>query len=198
MSESIQHKLDRVRPPRVQITYDVETLGAIQMKELPFVMGIMADLAGKDKDLADMEARDKEFEAEDDYEKVAEGYLPLPKLPDRKFVEIDRDNFNGVLESLLPHLQFTVPNKLVEGDETTDLAVDLYFKSMDDFEPVKVIKQIPALKKLYMARQHLSDLAVKLEGNDKLNSLLTEVVENTAGLEEMKAAKETESEPDNE
>ena len=187
MSESIQHKLDRVRPPRVQITYDVETLGAIQMKELPFVMGIMADLTGKEKDPAEMP------------EDLKKGYLPLPKLVDRKFVEIDRDNFNAVLKSLLPHLKFTVPNKLAgdEAEEKTDLAVELYFKSMEDFEPVQVIKQIEPLNKLYMARQLLGDLSVKLEGNDKLDSLLSEVVENTEGLEEMKAAKETEPEPDN-
>jgi len=198
MSESIQHKLDRVRPPRVQITYDVETLGAIQMKELPFVMGIMADLAGEEKDLDELKARDEGLPKK---ERLAPGYIPLPKLADRKFVEIDRDNFNDVLRSLLPHLKFTVANKLAakEGEEKKDLGVDLYFKSMDDFEPVNIIKQIPELNKLYMARQYLSDLGVKLEGNDKLDDLLKEVIENDEGLEELKAAKpepKTESDDD--
>ena len=188
MSESIQHKLDRVRPPRVQITYDVETLGAIQMKELPFVMGVLADLAGMEKDSAEIP------------EDLKKGYLPMPKLTDRKFVEIDRDNFNDVMKSLLPHLKFTVPNKLAgeEAEEKNDFGVDLYFSNIEDFDPVQIIKQVEPLNKLFMARQHLSDLSVKLEGNDQLESLLSEVVENTAGLEEMKAAKETEPAPDNE
>jgi type VI secretion system protein ImpB len=199
MSESIQHKLDRVRPPRVQITYDVETLGAIQMKELPFVMGIMADLAGEEKDLDELKARDESLPKK---ERLAQGYIPLPKLADRKFVEIDRDNFNDVLRSLLPHLKLTgIPNKLAakEGEEKKDLVADLYFKHMDDFEPVNIIKQVPELNKLYMARQYLSDLGVKLEGNDKLGELLKDVVENTEGLTELKAAKpESKTESDDE
>lgn len=162
MSESTQHKLDRIRPPRVQITYDVETLGAIEMKELPFVAGILADLSGKPEEA-------------------------LPKLIDRKFVEIDRDNFNDILASINPRLAFQVDNKLT--DEDSKINVELKFKNIDDFDPVEVVKQIEPLRRLYEARQHLTDLLTKLDGNDDLEQLLSEVVENTEGLKELKEAK---------
>ena len=162
MSESTQHKLDRIRPPRVQITYDVETLGAIEMKELPFVAGILADLSGKPEEA-------------------------LPKLIDRKFVEIDRDNFNDILASINPRLAFQVDNKLT--DEDSKINVELKFKNIDDFDPVEVVKKIEPLRKLYEARQHLTDLLTKLDGNDDLEQLLSEVVENTEGLKELKEAK---------
>src|SRR5262245_66338276 len=114
MPESLQHKLDRVRPPRVQITYDVETGGAIQKKELPFVVGILADLCGRPANA-------------------------LPPLKERKFVEIDRDNFNDVLKSLSPRLQLSVENKLTkEGGSTS---VELTFKDLDDFRPLTVIER---------------------------------------------------------
>jgi len=161
MAESIQHKLDRVRPPRVQITYDVETLGAIQMKELPFVAGILADLSGHPEE-------------------------PLPKMKDRKFIEIDRDNFNEVLEKIEPRLAIRVDNKLTDDD--SKLNVELKLKNMDDFNPVNIIQQVEPLKKLFDARQRLSDLLTKLDGNDDLDHLLSEVVENTAGLKELKGA----------
>ena len=159
MTESTQHKLDRVRPPRVQITYDVETLGAIQMKELPFVAGILADLSGHPEE-------------------------PLPKMKDRKFIEIDRDNFNEVLEKIEPRLAIRVDNKLADDD--SKLNVELKFKSMDDFNPKNIIGQVEPLKKLFDARQRLSDLLTKLDGNDDLDKLLSDVVENTAGLQELK------------
>lgn len=162
MAESIQHKLGRVRPPRVQITYDVETLGAIEMKELPFVVGILADLSGKPEE-------------------------PLPLLKERKFVEIDRDNFNDIMSSIEPRLAMRVPNTIA-GDDS-QLNVELKFHNMDDFEPVEIVKQVPALRKLYEARQKLNDLLTKLDGNDELDRLLSEVVENTDGLNEMKAAR---------
>jgi type VI secretion system protein ImpB len=159
MAESTQHKLDRIRPPRVQITYDVELGGAIQMKELPFVGGIMADLSGKPEE-------------------------PLPKVKDRKFVEIDRDNFNDILASINPRLVYQVENTLT--DEGSKMNVELKFSHMDDFDPVAVLKQVKPLRKLYEARQRLSDLLTKLDGNDDLDLLLQDVVQSTEHLEELK------------
>ncbi|MGD0487611.1 MAG: type VI secretion system contractile sheath small subunit [Syntrophorhabdales bacterium] len=156
--ESLQHKLDRVRAPRVQITYDVEIGDAIEMKEIPFVMAVLADLSGKPEE-------------------------PLPKLKDRKFIEIDRDNFNNVLEGMKPRVAFKVENKL-SGDDTK-LAVELRFKSMDDFHPENVANQVAPLRKLVEARQKLSGLLGKLDGNDKLDELLQEVIANTDSLQKL-------------
>lgn len=153
MSDSIQHKIGRVRPPRVQITYDVEIGNAIQMKELPFVMGIISDLSGKPAEA-------------------------LPKMKDRKFVEIDRDNFNDILAGIKPRLAFQVDNTMA-GEDSEDggkMNVELNFRSLEDFEPVQVVKQIEPLRKLYEARQRLSDLLTKLDGNDDLDALLREMV----------------------
>ena len=152
MAESLQHKLDRVRRPRVQITYDVETNGAMQKVELPFVVGVMADLSGQPKD-------------------------PLKPLKERKFVPIDRDNFNEVLEKAAPRLALKVPNRLA-GDESK-LAVELNFKSLDDFDPARVAEQVGPLRELLQMRQQLSQLLGKMEGNDKLEGLLAEVLGNT-------------------
>ena len=163
MAESTQHKLDRVRPPRVQITYDVETGDAIEKKELPFLMGIMADLSGKPEE-------------------------PLAKLRDRRFVEIDRDNFNDVMKSCTPRIAVAVDNKLTDADDM--LHVALSFDNIEDFDPVNVLKQIPTLAGLYEARQRLSDLLTKLDGNDALDSLLQDVIENSVGQEEIKKALE--------
>lgn len=160
MPESTQHKLDRIRPPRVQITYDVDIGGAIQMKELPFIVGIMSDLSGKPEE-------------------------PLPKLKERKFVEIDRDNFNDVLAAIGPRLAFQVDNKLTNDD--SKLNVELKFNHMDNFNPVDLVKQVEPLRKLFEARQKLSDLLGKLDGNDDLDKLLQDIVENTKGLEEIKS-----------
>ena len=154
--ESLQHKLDRVRAPRVQITYDVEIGGAIENKELPFVVGVLADLSGKPTD-------------------------PLPKLKDRKFVEIDRDNFNRVLEGMKPRLAFRVDNKL-GGKEDSQIGVELKFKSMDDFHPEQVAQQVEPLRKLIEARQKLAELRNKLDGNDKLDELLQDVISSTEAL----------------
>ena len=159
MAESTQHKLDRIRPPRVQITYDVEIGGAIQMKELPFVGGIMADLSGKPEEA-------------------------LPQLRDRKFVEIDRDNFNDVMAASNPRLVFQVDNKL--ANDGSKMNVELKFNNTDDFDPVSVLKQISPLKKLYDARQRLSDLLTKLDGNDDLDGLLQDIVSSSESLEELK------------
>lgn len=159
MTESTQHKLDRIRPPRVQITYDVEIGEAIQMKELPFVGGIMADLSGVPEE-------------------------PLPKVKDRKFVEIDRDNFNDVMDACQPRLVFQADNKLT--NDGSKLNIELKFNHMDDFNPVNVLKQITPLKKLYDARQRLSDLLTKLDGNDELDHLLQDVIASTESLQELK------------
>ena len=158
MPESIQHKLDRVRPPRVHITYDVEVGDAIEAKEIPFVVGVLGDLSGKPDE-------------------------PLPKLKDRKFIEIDRDNFNNVLEGIKPRLAFKVDNKLT--DEDTKMAVELRFKSIDDFHPERVADQITPLRKLVDTRKRLSDLLSKLDGNDRLEELLQDVLASTESLERL-------------
>src|SRR5262245_33934364 len=138
MPESTQHKLDRVRPPRVQITYDVEIGGAIQMKELPLVVGIMADLVGQND--------------------------AIPRLKERKFVQIDRDNLNEVLSNLAPRLKYPVPNRI--ANDGSKISVELTFKHMDDFHPTEVLKQVAPLKKLLETRQRLIDLLAKLDGNE--------------------------------
>jgi type VI secretion system protein ImpB len=159
MSESTQKKLSRVRPPRVQITYDVETGGAIEKKELPLVVGIMSDLAGKQEN---------------------------PQLPikTRKFVEIDRDNFNDVLASIGPRLAFQVTNTLKDDD--SKLNVELRFKKIDDFRPESVVQQVEPLRKLFEARQRLNDLLGKLDGNDDLDALLQDVAANTESQQKIK------------
>jgi type VI secretion system protein ImpB len=160
MAESTQHKLSRVRPPRVQISYDVETGGAMEKKELPLVVGILADLSGKPEQA-------------------------LPVLKQRKFVEIDRDNFNDVLAAAAPRIAFQVDSRLAEDSK---LNVELKFRDIEDFEPVNVLKQVEPLKKLFEARQRLADLITKLDGNDDLDRLLQEVVISTENLQELKTA----------
>ena len=159
--ESTQHKLDRVRSPRVQITYDVEIGGAIELKELPFVVGVLGDLTGQPEQ-------------------------PLAKLKERKFVEVNPDNFDTVLEGMKPHLSFSVENKLSEEAEAANLKVDLHFKSMDDFEPENVARQVKPLKELLDLRSRLADLRGSLQGNDKLEELLLDAVGNTEKLEKIK------------
>ena len=149
---SLQHKLDRVRRPRVQITYDVETNGAMEKKELPFVVGVLADLSGQPTS-------------------------PLRPLKERKAVMIDRDNFNDVMARATPRVAMKVQNRLT--DEDTKLAVELNFKSMDDFDPARIAEQVPALKKLLEMRLELTQLLSKMEGNDKLDQLLGEILSNT-------------------
>lgn len=151
--ESLQHKLDRVRKPRVQITYDVEIGDAMELKELPFVVGVMGDFTG--------------HPAEE-----------LPALKDRKLVEIDRDNFDKVLAGMAPRLALRVDDKL-SGGEDDQLNVELNFRSMDDFSPENVVRQVPALRQLLEQRDRLKNLLGKLEGNDKLEQLLQDVVDNT-------------------
>jgi type VI secretion system protein ImpB len=159
--ESTQHKLDRVRSPRVQITYDVEVGGAIELKELPFVVGVLGDFTGQPEQ-------------------------PLPRLKDRKFVEVNPDNFDSVLEGMKPHLNYSVENKLSEEPEAANLKVDLKFGKMEDFEPQNVARQVKPLKELLDLRTRLSDLRGSLQGNDKLEELLLESVGNTEKLDRLK------------
>jgi type VI secretion system protein ImpB len=159
--ESTQHKLDRVRSPRVHITYDVETGGAIELKELPFVVGVLGDFTGQPTE-------------------------PLAKLKERKFIEVNPDNFDSVLEGMKPHLAFSVENKLSDEPDAPNLKIDLNFKSMDDFEPENVARQVKPLKELLDLRQRLSDLRGSLQGNDKLEELLLEAVGNTEKLDKLK------------
>lgn len=161
MSESVQKKLGRIRPPRVQITYDVETGGAIEKKELPLVVGIMSDLAGK-----------------------PDG--PVVPVKNRKFVEIDRDNFNDVLASIGPRLAFQVPTRLKDDD--SKLNVELRFRKIDDFRPESIVQQVEPLRKLFEARQRLNDLIGKLDGNDDLDALLQDVASNTESQQKIKDA----------
>lgn len=161
MAESVQKRLERVRPPRVHVTYDVETGGAIEIKELPFVMGVLGDFSGQP-----VEA--------------------LPKLKDRRFIEISLDNFDSVLESMKPHIAFSVDNKLSEDDNVGQLKVDLNFKSMEDFEPEKVAKQVKPLRELLELRTRLSDLKGTLQTNDKLSDVLLDAVSSTEKLDKLR------------
>ena len=159
--EGTQKKLERVRPPRVNISYDVETGGAIETKELPFLMGVLADLSGTPAEA-------------------------LPRLKDRKFVEINPDNFDAVLKNMKPRVNFAVENKLQEGGGK--IGVDITFESMDDFSPEAVAKNVGPLKELLELRNKLADLRGNLQGNDKLE----EILQNT--LNDADAMKKLESE----
>lgn len=147
MGESKQKWLDRNRPPRVQITYDVEKGGAVEKKEIPFVVGVVSGLRGDNP--------------------------PANKLKERKFVQIDPDSFNEVLSSICPTLSFSVEDRLRPGG--AQLKVDLAFKSIDDFRPEAVAEQVAPLKGLLAARRRLTDLLAKLEGNDELNKSLIDL-----------------------
>jgi type VI secretion system protein ImpB len=159
--EGIQKKLERVRPPRVHISYDVETGGAIELKELPFVMGVLGDFTGQPTE-------------------------PLPKLKDRKFVEVTPDNFDDVLASMKPHLAFTVENKLSEDPNVGKLAVNLDFKSMDDFSPDQVARQVKPLRELLELRTKLADLRGNLQGNDKLEEILQSTLRDEEKMKRLK------------
>ncbi|MDX3973630.1 type VI secretion system contractile sheath small subunit [Shinella sp.] len=155
MAESVQQKLKRVRAPRVHITYDVETEGAQVRKELPFVVGVIGDFSGKP-------------------------YEPLKPLRDRKFIQIDRDNFDDVMQRMTPGAEFKVENTLA-GDETL-MPVSLKFKSIDDFGPGAVVEQVEPLRKLLAVRNKLRDLMSKVDRSEELESLLEEVLQNTDKL----------------
>ncbi|MBY0513358.1 MAG: type VI secretion system contractile sheath small subunit [Gemmataceae bacterium] len=152
MAESYQEKLKRVRPPRVRIQYEVETEGAMREIELPFVVGVMADLSAMNKQ-----------------EK---------SLKQRSFIDIDRDSFNDVMAKAAPRVAFRVPNKV--GDNPDEqLNVNLQFSHIDDFEPARIAEQVPVLNDLLQMRKKLNELLGKMEGKDQLEKLLADVLGNT-------------------
>src|ERR1700735_2146109 len=159
--ESTQHKLDRVRSPRVHITYDVEIGNAIEVKELPFVMGVLGDLTGQPE-------------------------KPLAALKDRKFVEINPDNFDSVLKGSQPHLKFSAENKLSSDPKAGQVGVDLHFESFDDFSPAKVAEQVGPIKELLDLRTRLSNLRGSLQGNDELDQALFDAVSKTEELNKLR------------
>lgn len=160
MAESIHEKLKRVRKPRVHITYDVETEGAVVEKELPFVMGVMGDFSG-------------------------DPTQPLKSLKDRKFIQIDRDNFNDVMSRMSPGLNLKVENTLA-GDGS-EMAVQLAFNAIEDFEPANVARQVEPLRKLLDTRDKLRDLLTKIDRSEDLENVLEQVLENTEKLKELSA-----------
>ncbi|CAO5678216.1 MAG: hypothetical protein HEEMFOPI_00312 [Holosporales bacterium] len=160
MGISTQHKLSLVRRPRVQITYDVEIGNAIEMKELPFVMGIIADLSGH----------------------LTDKRIPLKN---RKFVELDNDNFGEIMSSIRPRLSLTVKDK-ISNEENKKIHVDLEFQSMEEFEPLNVVKQIEPLSALYNSRSLLKDLLTKLDGNDALDEMLRKIMNEPDQLKQLK------------
>lgn len=158
MSASIHQKLSRVRRPRVHITYEVETEGAQIVRELPFVVGVMGDFTGDPRE-------------------------PLRPLAERKFVQIDRDNFDEVMQRLAPGLYLKVDNKL--NEEGGEMAVDLRFDSIEDFEPGRVLDQVPALKILLETRHRLRDLMSKADRSEALETLLEQVLKNPENLDRL-------------
>ncbi|AOD14994.1 type VI secretion system contractile sheath small subunit [Xanthomonas citri pv. glycines] len=161
--ESIQKRLQKIRPPRVQLTYDVEKGDAIEQKELPFVVGVLGDFSGNPEQ-------------------------PLAKVKDRKFVNVDLDNFDEVMEAMAPRAVYRVPNKI--SDAGGEFGVELKFKSIDDFRPEAVVDQVEPLRKLLESRTKLADLRNKLAGNEKLEDLLTDVLNNTEQLKKLGREKE--------
>lgn len=162
MADSTQKKLERVRPPRIQISYEVETGGAIEMKELPFLMGVLGDFTGQPTE-------------------------PLAKLKDRKFVEVTPDNFDDVLASMKPHLAFTVENKLSDEPDAPKLGIDLNFRSLDDFSPEGVARQVKPLRELLELRAQLADLRGSLQTNDKLDEVLQSTLGDAAKMDKLRA-----------
>ena len=155
--ESIQKRLEKVRPPRVQLTYDVETGDAIEQKEIPFVVGVLGDFSGQPDQ-------------------------PLPRIKDRKFVNVDLDNFDEVMEGMAPRAAYRAQNTLTGDGE---IAVEMTFKSIDDFRPEAVVQQVEPLRKLLEARTKLADLRNKVAGNEKLEDLLNDVLANTEQLKQL-------------
>ncbi len=154
--ESTQKRIARDRAPRVQINYDVEIGDAIETKELPFVLGVLGDYVGHSKE-------------------------PLPRLKDRKFVQVDGESFDDVMKGVAPRLVVRVDNKIKNND--SQIAVELNFRKMEDFEPAQVVRQVEPLRKLLEARVRLSDLRGKLAGNDKLEELLEKIIHDTEKLQ---------------
>ncbi|MEL6110010.1 MAG: type VI secretion system contractile sheath small subunit [Planctomycetota bacterium] len=169
MAESQQQKLNRVRKPRVHITYEVETEGAQVVKELPFVVGVMGDFSG-------------------------DPTSKLKPLKDRKFIQIDRDNFDDVLQRMTPGLNMRVENTLA-GDGS-EMSVNLEFNSMEDFEPAKVVEQVEPLKKLMETRDKLRDLATKIDRSDDLENVLEQVLSNSEQLKQLSGELGVEDSPE--
>ncbi len=159
--ESVHKKKERIRPPRVHISYEVELNGAQVMKELPFVVGVMSDLSGHPKD-------------------------PLARVKDRKFTEIDRDNFDDILKSMKPRLAMKVDNRL--QDDGSELSVELNFQKMQDFRPENVARQVKPLKDLLEVREQLKDLLGRTEGNDRLEEMLKAIIEKPELRDKLKGA----------
>jgi type VI secretion system protein ImpB len=155
MSASIHDKLNRVRKPRVHITYEVETEGAEVVRELPFVVGVLGDFSG-------------------------DPTQPLRPLAERKFIQIDRDNFNDVMARMTPGLNLKVANKL--ADDGTDMSVQLAFNAIEDFEPARVAAQVPALAALIETREKLRDLMSKADRSEQLEALLEQVLKSDGEL----------------
>jgi len=158
MSASIHEKLSRVRKPRVHIKYEVETEGAQIERELPFVMGIMGEFSG-------------------------DPTKPLTSLTERKFVQIDRDNFNDVMARIGPGLNLKVDNTLAA--DGSQMAVELKFNSIEDFEPGRIVEQVPALRQLMETRNKLRDLMSKVDRSEELESLLEQVLRNENDLKSL-------------
>lgn len=162
MAESTQKKLERIRPPRIQISYEVETGGAIEMKELPFLMGVLGDFSGQPAE-------------------------SLPRLKDRKFVELTPENFDETLASMKPRLAFSVENKLSEDADAGKLKVELNFRSMDDFSPDAVARQVKPLRELLDLRTELANLRANLQTNEKLDDVLQETLGDKEKMAKLKA-----------
>ena len=160
MSNSSQHRVGRVRPPRVQITYDVEDGGATESRELPLVAGVISNLSGDSAD-------------------------PV-EYAQRRFVEVEQGGVNGLMKRIGPALKFTVPNEIT-GEEDSEVAVDLSFESMDDFSPLGVATQIPETKKLLEARQRLADLYGKVESNERLDGILGDILSDDGKQAQLRA-----------
>lgn len=158
MSSSIHDKLKRVRKPRVHITYEVETEGAVVVKELPFVVGVIGDFSGNPTE-------------------------PLKPIKDRKFIQIDRDNINDVMKRMTPGLNLRVENTL--ADDGSEMSVQLKFNSMEDFDPTNVVKQVEPLRKLLETRDRLRDLLTKVDRSEDLEHLLEQVLQNTDELKKL-------------
>nr|MBL8411518.1 type VI secretion system contractile sheath small subunit [Dechloromonas sp.] len=156
--ESVQKRLQKIRPPRVQLTYDVEIGDAIEAKELPFVVGVLGDFAAQSKE-------------------------PQGKVRDRKFVNIDMDNFDDVMEGMAPRTAYRVKNRL--SPEGGEIGVDIEFRKFEDFRPESVVQQVEPLRKLQEARAKLADLRNKLAGNEKLEDLLNDVLNSTEQLQKL-------------
>jgi type VI secretion system protein ImpB len=169
--ESVHKKLERIRPPRVNITYQVETGGALEVRELPFVMGVLADFAGHPTE-------------------------ELPKLKDRKFAEVTLDNFDDVLGSMKPHLRLAVDNKLSDDPNAGKLGVELTFESMDDFSPDRVARQVEPLQKLLDLRGQLADLRGKIQSNEKLEELLQATLSDEDKRNKLKAELDADAKPE--